>query len=452
MTCLCRTLALIVLMAPAACVPAPSPLALSPPGRGVRVSPLPRSPAGERGRSEGADWPQFRGPGGLGAAPASEKGLLTTWSDDAGIAWRVQLPGPGASSPIVVGDRVLVTCYSGYGIPGKAGGDVESLKRHLLCFNRAGKRLWQQDMPAVKDAPYSGPYITLHGYASSTPASDGKLVYVFFGTAGIIAYDLDGKKLWQQSVGTGTNSWGSGSSPVLYKNLVIVNASIESESIVALARDTGKPVWTAKGVEMSWSTPALVEVGGHTELVVNQPGKVQAYNPDNGKPLWHCQGTGDFYVAPQVIAHAGVVYMVGGRDNVALAVEAGGTGAVEPLWRITKGSNVSSMVYHDGYLSYAHEQGGIVYCVKASDGQLAYQKRLDPAAGYIYASATYGDGKIYYVSRTDGVYVVAASPTFKQLAHNVIKSDPNVFNASPAIADGKLYLRSDRYLYCIGKK
>lgn len=398
-----------------------------------------------------ADWPQFRGPGGMGAAPAAETALPVTWSDDSGIAWRVALPGPGASSPIVVGDRVLVTCYSGYGVPGKADGDVRDLKRHLLCFNRAGKPLWRKEVAAVKDASYSPPYITLHGYASSTPASDGTNVYVFFGTAGVLAYDLDGKRLWQQSVGQGVNGWGSGTSPVLYKDLVIVNASIESESIVALAKDTGKPVWTARGVQKSWSTPVLVEAGGHTELVVNLPGRVQAYNPDNGKPLWNCPGTRDFYVVPEVIAHDGAVYMVGGRDNTALAVKAGGKGEVMPLWRIAKGSNVSSPVYHDRHLYYAHESGGLVYCIKTADGSVAYDERLDPAPRLIYASATYGDGKIYYVSRTDGVYVVAAEPTFKQLAHNVIKSDPSVFNASPAIADGQLYLRSDRYLYCIGK-
>src|SRR5437660_196446 len=139
MSRLCRTLALAVLVAPGLCAPlTPTPL-----------------PAGERGRGEGADWPQFRGPGGMGAAPATEKGLPLAWSDDAGIAWRVQLPGPGASSPIVIGDRVLVTCYSGYGVPGKAGGDLDSLKRHLLCFSRAGKLLWQKDVPSVTDPSYS---------------------------------------------------------------------------------------------------------------------------------------------------------------------------------------------------------------------------------------------------------------------------------------------------------
>src|ERR1700722_19437045 len=137
--------------------------------------------------ADAADWPQFRGPGGLGVA-AKEKGLPTEWDDDTNVAWKVELPGPGASSPIVVGDRVLVTCYSGYGVPGREAGDMKDLKRHLLCFDRAGKSLWKKEVAAVKDSPYQGPYITLHGYASSTPASDAKNVYVFFGASGVLAY------------------------------------------------------------------------------------------------------------------------------------------------------------------------------------------------------------------------------------------------------------------------
>jgi outer membrane protein assembly factor BamB len=398
-----------------------------------------------------ADWPQFRGPGGLGSAP-NERGLPVVWDDDTNVAWKVELPGPGSSSPIVVGDRVLVTCYSGYGVPGARGGNIKNLQRHLVCFDRAGKPLWQKDIPAAKDAAYQGPYITLHGYASSTPVSDGKHVYVFFGTAGVLAYDLDGTPLWRQSVGTGTNSWGSGTSPVLHKGLVIVNASIESGAVVALQKDTGKPAWNAPISKKSWSTPTLVDAAGRKELVVNLPGTFKAFDPDTGAELWRCAGTGDSYVATEVIAHDGVVYMEGGRDNTALAVTAGGKGGVQPLWRITRGSNVSSPLYHDGYLYYAHEQGGTVYCVKAADGTVRYEKRLDPPAQLNYASATHGDGKIYYVSRTDGTYVLDASPTFKQLAHNVFKNDSSVFDASPAIADGRLYLRSDRYLYAIGKK
>jgi outer membrane protein assembly factor BamB len=400
-----------------------------------------------------ADWPQFRGPGGLGVAPAKEKDLPAKWDDDTNVAWKAELPGPGSASPIVVGDRVLVTCYSGYGVPNKKGGDLKDLRRHLLCFNRAGKLLWKKEVAAqVEDSTYSPPYITMHGYASSTPTSDGKNVYVFFGVAGVLAYDLDGNELWRRSVGTDTDGWGSGSSPVLHKDLVIVNAAIESGSLVALHKDTGKPAWTAKGLSRSWSTPTLVDAGSRKELVVNLPGKFRAYDPDAGRELWNCLGTRDFYVCPEVIAHDGVVYAIGGRDYNGVAVKAGGQGEVKELWRVKRGSNVGSPVYHDGYLYWAHEGQGVVYCVKAADGTLVYDKRLAPEPGRIYASATYGDGKIYYVSREKGVYVVAASPTFELLAHNTFKSDSSVFNASPAIADGQLFLRSDRYLYCIGKR
>jgi outer membrane protein assembly factor BamB len=401
-----------------------------------------------------ADWPQFRGPAGLGVAPKAEPGLPTQWDEQTNLAWKVELPGPGASSPIVVGDRVLVTCYSGYGVP-KQAGDIADLRRHLLCFDRGGKPLWKKEIKAdAEDAPYGGSYLPLHGYASSTPAADGKAVYAFFGVAGVIAYDLDGKELWRRSVGTGTDGWGSGSSPVLYKDLVLVNASIESASVIALRRTDGTPAWKVKGMGKCWSSPALVAVGGRQELVINFPGKVEAFDPDNGNPLWHCEGIPDFYSCPTAVSHDGVAFVIGARQQTALAIKAGGKGDISAshvLWRINKGSNVGSPLYLDGRLYWSHEQSGIAYCVDAKSGALVYAERLQPDPGLIYASATYGDGKIYYVSRQEGVYVLAAGPKFKLLAHNRFKSDNSVFNGSPAIADGQLFLRSDRYLYCIGK-
>lgn len=400
-----------------------------------------------------ADWPQFRGPGGSGVAQG-EKNLPTTWggADGSNIVWKVALPGPGASSPIIVGDKVLLTCYSGYGV-GK-GGDLAQLTRHLICFNRAGKLLWDRKITTTnKDYPYSS-YQRLHGYASATPACDGKNVYVFLGVAGVLAFDLDGKELWRTSVGTGTHDWGSGTSPVLAGDLVIVNASVESNSLVALHKKDGKVAWKAKGMNRSWTTPALVTAGGRHELVVSTRGFLSGYDPQTGSRLWYCQAIED-YVCPSVIAHDDVVYAIGGRSNTAVAVKAGGKGDVTKthlLWTLGKGSNVSSPVYYQGHLYWASESNGTVYCVKASDGTLVYTERLQPGSDRIYASATVGDGKIYYVSRERGTYVVAATPEFKQLAHNTFAGDRSVFNASPAIADGRLYLRSDRFLYCIGKR
>src|SRR5438034_339774 len=137
-----------------------------------------------------ADWLQFRGPGGLGVAPA--KNLPVTWSDSSNLHWKTALPGPGSSSPIVVGDKIFVTGYTGYGLDSNDAGDLKNLKRHLVCLDHKGKILWTRDVVTdAKDARFTGSFITQHGYASSTPASDGKTVYCFFGVAGVVAFDLD---------------------------------------------------------------------------------------------------------------------------------------------------------------------------------------------------------------------------------------------------------------------
>jgi len=401
-----------------------------------------------------ADWLQFRGPGGLGVA--ADKYLPTSWSDKDNMAWKADLPGAGSSSPIVIGDRIFVTCYSGYGLDENNPGDPKDLKRHLICLDKLGKILWTRDIVTDnKDAAYQGSYITQHGYASSTPASDGKRIYCFFGVAGVVAFDLDGKQVWQRSVGTGTNSWGAGSSPIVAGDLVIVNASAESSSLVALNTNDGNVAWKQQGDELwSWTTPLLVDAGARKEVVISIANRLHAYDPKTGKELWNCAGVED-YVCPSPVAHDGIIFVIGARQNTATAVKAGGSGDVSKthaLWSIGRGSNVSSPLYHDGNLYWTSDRRGVVYCVDAKSGKIQYEQRLDPDAGLIYASAFLAGGRIYYVSRNQGTYVIDAKPEFKQIAHNVIASDTSVFNASPAAMDGKLLLRSDRRLYCIGRK
>jgi outer membrane protein assembly factor BamB len=341
-------------------------------------------------------------------------------------------------------------------VPDGPEGDMKNLKRHLVCVDRAGKVLWTRTVPAVlPDYEYQpGSFLSLHGYASSTPASDGERVYVFFGKTGVLAFDLEGKQLWQTSVGTGTHDWGSATSPVLFQDLVLVNASVESGSLVALNKADGKEAWKAGGMEWTWSSPVLVETGGRTEVVVSVHGRLRAFDPRTGKELWDCEGVDD-YICPSVIAHDGVVYAIGGRTNTAVAVRAGGKGdvsATHTLWRQSRGSNVSSPVFHNGHLYWASESRGVVYCLEAAKGTVVYEERLKPGPDRIYASPVVADGKLYYVSRTKGAFVVAARPEFQQLAHNTLKGDSSVFNASPAVSNGQIFLRSDRYLYGIGKK
>lgn len=399
-----------------------------------------------------ADWPNFRGPNESGVS--DEKDLPTKWSDTENLVWKLDLPGRGSSSPVVRGDRVFVTCYTGYGQDAKNPGDPSNLVRHLVCVDRkVGKILWDKEVKAkLPEQAFTGPYITLHGYASSTPAIDAERVYVFHGKSGVFAYDFDGNEQWQADVGGGTNGWGSGSSPLLYKDFVIVSAAVESSSLVALNRKTGKPEWKTGGLKGFWGSPALVEVpGGKPEIVLSLPNTMRGYDPDTGKELWKSDGIPESYLCPTVVSKDGVVYAIGARAGASAAVRAGGTGDATKthfLWTKRGGSNVTSPAVVDDYMYWVSD-GGTAYCLKTKDGEQVYSERLK--SGGVYASVTVADGKIYVMSQKNGTFVLALGPKFEQLAQNKF-TDDSTFNGSPAVSQGQIFLRSDKRLYCIGKK
>ncbi|MBI3406809.1 MAG: PQQ-like beta-propeller repeat protein [Planctomycetes bacterium] len=401
----------------------------------------------------GADWREFRGPGGQGISP--EKNLPVEWSAKKNVVWKTRLPGPGTSSPVTAGSRVFVTCYTGYGLDAAKPGNMDDLKRHLLCLDRkTGDILWKKEFePVLPEHKYQGEG-AYHGYSSSTPVIEGDRLYVFFGKSGVYCFDLDGKELWHVAVGKGINGWGSGASPIVYKNRLIVNASVESGTLFALDKATGNEVWKTPGISSAWNTPVLVKApSGETELAISVQDRLLGLDPDSGKELWKAEGV-HRYVCPSVIGHDGIVYAIGG-GHTSLAVKAGGRGDVtktHTLWRKNKGSNVSSPIYHDGHIYWANDSGGVVNCQDAATGEFVYQERLEPASGLIYASPILADGKLYYVSQRNGTYVVAATPNFKLLAHNVFEDDKSRTNASPAVSDGQLIMRSDENVYCIGKK
>jgi len=396
------------------------------------------------------NWKQFRGPGA--AARSDETGLPTTWDGRTNIVWKTALPGPGASSPVTYGDRIYVTCYSGYGLNSREPGDAGQLQRNLVSINRQdGQIIWDSTQPATSpQKPYQG-FIALHGYASGTPAMDEDGIYVFYGATGAAGYSHDGKQLWLTPCGTKTHGFGTGTSPILYENLVIINASVESGNLIGLDKQTGKEIWSQPGITLSWNTPALVQANGDWELVVNTKGKVLAFDPATGTKLWSCDAIND-YIVPSILPGDGIVYVIGGRKNTAIAIRAGGRGDVtdsHKLWEISKGSNVTSPVLHEGHLYWASDTRGTVYCADIETGEMVYEERLDPRPGRIYASPVAADGKLYYVSRDQGAYVLSASPRFELLAHNQIATDDSIFNGSPVVSDGQILLRSDKYLYCI---
>lgn len=394
-------------------------------------------------------WSQFRGPQGAGQASTSQ--LPTSWNRDQNVVWKTALPGAGASSPIVFKDRIYLTAYTGYLVPGEDRGDRANLKRHLIAISReTGKILWDQPVAAVLPEEEN---IRDHGFAASTPAADDQRVYVFYGKTGVMAFDHQGKQLWQASVGTKTHGWGSSASPVLYRDLVIVNASVESESLVALNRQTGKEVWRTKGIKEAWNTPIIMTAGKRDELVIATQPTIQAFDPLSGKSLWTCKTDITWYMAPSMVAHEGVVFSLGGRSGItALAVRGGGQGDVtgsHRLWTIKEGSNVSSPIYHEGHLYFANDSRGVAYCVEAQTGKVVYEQRLE-RAGQVYASALLAGGNIYYTTREGKTFVIAAEPKFRQVAVNDL-SDRGIFNASAAVDGDRLLIRSDKFLYCIGK-
>jgi hypothetical protein len=430
-----------------------------------------------------SDWARFHGPDGSGVSPDAQP-FPVKWSETGNLKWKRKLPGPGSSSPIVVGQRVFVTCWTGYGTDRDNVGNEEDLRRHLVCLDRrTGEVLWDQSVePVLPEDPYSGNF-TQHGYASHTPVSDGQRVYVFFGKTGVLAFDRDGKKLWQASVGTGSGSrgWGTASSPILYKDLVIVTASAESKAIVALDKATGKEVWRREDAAFSatWGTPILVDCGKRrTDLVLAVPYKIYGFDPDSGKPRWECEGLSSDTMCSSVIAHEDVVYAVetGPRGGGTMAVRAGGEGDVTKthvVWRGNERSRIATPVYENGRLYWFNNRTAT--CVDAGTGKLTYQARLDggaataeakPAGGGgkrggrggrgargrpDYSSPVLADGKIYCLARSGEALVYAVGPEFKLLAQNRFAVDGGDFSSTPAVSEGELFIRSSKYLYCVAE-
>jgi outer membrane protein assembly factor BamB len=430
-----------------------------------------------------ADWPSFRGP--RGGAVSDDKDVPVQWTDD-NFLWKRKLPGPGASSPITCGARVFVTCYTGYGTSltkGFAGGfgkggfgkggfgkgnpadaaGQKKLRFVVLCLDgKSGEVLWQKEVePKLPETPFTG-MIREHGYATSTPATDGERLYVFLGKTGVHAFDMDGNAVWRADVGGGVNTWGMAASPVLHDGLVIVNAAMESRSLIGLERKTGKEVWRTKGMDACWGSPIVAETtDGKHELVVSLPGKIAGFDPATGQELWHCEGFqggsmpgyGGTYSTP--VAKDGIVYVTGGGGprgpSTALAIRTGGRGDVNKthiVWKQKAGGNFNSPVVHGAYL-YCID--GMAICLRADTGKVVYKERLYESRGEYVSPVVAGD-KVFMLTRFDGLYVLAAGAEFRQPAHNEFPGDRSVFNANPAIGNGRLYVRSNEYLYCIGPK
>ncbi|HWB13023.1 MAG TPA: PQQ-binding-like beta-propeller repeat protein [Pirellulales bacterium] len=409
------------------------------------------SPAAQA-TDEPQDWRQFRGPKGSASGDAR---LPAEW--DGHVRWRSELPGPGGSSPIVVGRRIFLTCYSGYGVDAESPGDRHKLVRQVLCFNRDdGKLLWQHDVPAAEIVARYVDFLRQHGYTTSTPVSDGERVYVSLENSGVHAFDLAGEPLWQRGVGNHVHNWGSAGSLTLEEGRLFVNAAVECDSLLALDKLTGEEVWRFKRVVGSWSTPTPADLpdGGRQVLLNEKPGLL-GLDRHTGRQLW-------FYPTDQSVGAStptvvdGIVYLSGGNPKFVAAIRpaavssGGGDDAAQPavIWRTDGvGSGIASPVVYGGRV-YVVDRG-VASCLDAGSGAVLSKARLSPSEATFYASPVIAGKRLFAVSRESGIYVLSTEPKFVQVANN--RLDDSVFNATPAIHDGELLVRSNRFLYCIGK-
>lgn len=404
------------------------------------------------------DWARFRGPNGKGIS--EDKTIPLEWSSTKNLKWRAELPGAGASSPIVSGNRVYLTCYTGYGLDRENPGKLEDLTRHLLAFDReTGKEIWRRSIKStVPEDPYQG-FITQHGYASSTPVTDGERIIVLFGKSGLFCFDRDGNQLWQTSLGTKSDpaKWGDGTSPVLYEDRVIVNAGILGNQFVAVDKETGKIIWKLEddGFTNCWSTPAVVTTETGQQLLFNVPGRVIAVDPGSGKKLWQTASPLNDSTCGCIVTEGNRAYLMGSRAGNGMALECSEKeGGV--VWQKSLRSGIDTPLLLGDQL-YWHSSG-IFNAANVTTGEYVYRERLSmfgkstsfPNVDY---SSPVASGKyIVQFMRNGESFVIEAGKNYQEKHHNPgFEGDDSAFSGTPAISDGELFVRSYKYLYAIAQ-
>jgi outer membrane protein assembly factor BamB len=381
-------------------------------------------------------WPRWRGPSGQGNV-ADGYEYPESWSEYENILWKVEVPGYDAASPIVWGDRIFVSTTHRNG------------QRSLLCYRRSdGQRLWQTFAPDVKVRSTQ----RKSSSAISTPTTDGKRVYVFFGSHGLAAYDFDGKQLWHQPLGGFDHAT---SSPLLYDDKVIVvqvDPTRRGSYIAALKAETGSARWTTYiGGKYACGTPVAIEVEGQDQIVVSSYRQAVALNPGSGKMVWKLRGNANQAIPTPVVGY-GLVFLTSGRAGPTIAGFPTGQGNVTDTlvaWRVEQWAPyIPSPLFYDGYLYVLNDSVSVLTCFDAADGRIAWQDRLGPERrGGFVSSPVEVNGKLFYTDITGKTFVVASGPEFKLLGTNDLRE---AVRASPALVEGVWYFRTDRNLVAVG--
>ena len=439
---------------------------------------------------------------------ALEKDLPQRWSKTENVRWRVELPGPGNSSPIVWGDHVFVSQSV-----------QKENRRTLMCFDRmTGKLLWQSGVTYADPEPTS----ENNPYCSGSPATDGERVYVCFGSAGVYAYGFDGKEAWHRDLGKLNNGFGNAVSPILAGDLCILNFGPDAKArLIALNKQTGETVWEVEppkpdeaelqassprgpggpggpgggpggpgrgpgdrggfgpggpggpgdgrgprgggpggpggrgGVDpargSSWSTPIVINTGGREEVILSTACRLTAYDPASGRQLWMSKGLGPSIYTSPVWGEGKVFAMTSGPGGGgAIAVKPGGSGDVTESqrgWRLDRlKSAIGSGVIHDGHL-FLIGSDGVALCLDMTSGKTIWEERLQGSGprGSSWSSMLLADGRIYVPNQSGDVFVLRAAPKFEVIATNSV-GEPT--NASLAASNGEIFMRTDQGLWC----
>jgi outer membrane protein assembly factor BamB len=401
------------------------------------------------------DWPAFRGPTGDGIS--TEKSAPTTWSKDKNIKWRVPLPQPGNSSPIVANGRVFLTCAS----------DADGKQRTLFCFDRRdGKQLWAKTVEFGKqEETFDNDHD--NAYCAGTPVSDGKVVVVWHSSAGLYCYDFEGKEIWKRDLGLFEHIWGYGTSPVLLDGKVILNSGPGKRVFVtAINLTDGKTLWEVEEPQKgesteknengkykgSWTSPFIIKVDGKPQILCSMPTRLVAYAPEDGKILWWCEGirfaNGDVTYSSPVLA-GDCVLAFAGYTGPTMGIKLGGAGdvtAANRLWR-TKSSpqSIGSGVAIDGFVYHPYES--MIACIKPATGEFAWRDRAK--TGGLWGSIVFAAGRLYVTDRKGTTFVFKPNPEkFDLTATNELGEKSN---STPAVSNGEIFIRTFKALYCIAE-
>jgi outer membrane protein assembly factor BamB len=399
------------------------------------------------GRLPAENWPGWRGPAGMGTS--SETGFPLKWSAASNIAWKVPLPGPGNSTPIVWGKRVFVSQASD-----------EGRTRSLLCFSLAdGKKLWEQSVRHEKEELTH----KTNPQCSSSPVTDGSTVVVWHGSAGLHAYDMDGNQRWSKDLGPFQHIWGTAASPVIFENRVILNCGPGLRTFwIGLDLSSGEEAWrkevpdaNSEKVEEfrgSWSTPVIHGSGTKAVMFLSMPSRLYAVNPRSGAVTWTCGGPSKLVYTSPLVTDKTVVTM-SGYGGPSLAIRRGGSGDVTASHRLwykpDKPDNpqrVGSGVIVGDHV-YILNEPGIAWCMEVATGTRLWQKRL--GTGGSWSSMCHVDGRLYVVNMEGTTFVLKPDPTACQvIAENQLEE---LTRGSLAFSQGKIVVRTYKHLYCIGE-